>query len=183
MNLNCSGCGEVIESGTVLNAFEMTWHPACLVCNVCGKDFSDNSVLCEGEDGFAYCQKHFTETFTNKCAGCGEAIVGEMLEAVGKKWHPGHFVCGTCKVNLDKNFFSGEDGIPYCEIHYYQSIGLICAECEKPIITGKCVQFLEVKYHPEHFKCSYCKKNLLGQQYLKQNSKPYCKNCHIALFG
>jgi len=42
--MNCSGCGEVV-TGTVLNAFGMGWHPSCLGCNICGKDFSDVGVV------------------------------------------------------------------------------------------------------------------------------------------
>jgi hypothetical protein len=47
---------------------------------------------------------------------------------------------------------------------FFLYVGLLCKECEKPIVAGKCVQFGDFKYHVEHFKCSYCKKNLAGNK-------------------
>eukprot|EP01114_Cavostelium_apophysatum_P011087 TRINITY_DN2526_c0_g1_i1.p1 TRINITY_DN2526_c0_g1~~TRINITY_DN2526_c0_g1_i1.p1 ORF type:complete len:183 (+),score=4.95 TRINITY_DN2526_c0_g1_i1:59-607(+) len=182
MSVVCSACnGQILD--ICLNAFQMTWHPHCLCCYVCGKDFSDGSRVEEGEDGYAYCTKDYIDTFAPKCAGCAQSILGQCLDAMGKKWHPEHFVCGTCKVPFTGQFFSTEDGVPYCEKHYYEATGMLCADCERPIVSGKCVQFLDRKFHPEHFKCTYCKKNLVGQPYMKHNAKPYCKTCHTALFG
>eukprot|EP01119_Soliformovum_irregulare_P001135 TRINITY_DN1084_c0_g1_i1.p1 TRINITY_DN1084_c0_g1~~TRINITY_DN1084_c0_g1_i1.p1 ORF type:complete len:183 (+),score=5.76 TRINITY_DN1084_c0_g1_i1:107-655(+) len=182
MSVICSGCGENITN-VCLNAFGMTWHPTCICCNVCGKDFNDGSRLHEGDDGYAYCAKDYQDSFSVKCASCHGSIVGPCLEALGKKWHPDHFMCTTCKVVLSGQYFSTDDGLPYCERHYYEAMGLICAECEKPIVSLKCVPFGQKKYHPEHFKCTYCKTSLVGQPVQKQNEKPYCKKCHISLFG
>mmetsp|Transcript_26397 Transcript_26397/g.37161 ORF Transcript_26397/g.37161 Transcript_26397/m.37161 type:complete len:183 (-) Transcript_26397:58-606(-) len=182
MSLICGACNEQITSVS-LDAFGMTFHPTCLVCNVCGKDFSDGSVLQEGQDGYAYCAKDFVNTFCPKCATCGEGIQGQVITALDRSYHPEHFVCSTCKVVLSGQFFAGPNGTPFCEKHYYESQGLLCPECEKPILSGKCIPFLDKKYHPEHFKCNYCKKNLVGQPYQKQNNKPYCKQCHLSLFG
>jgi len=178
----CSGCGGTITD-LCLDMFKMHWHPSCLCCNTCGKDFSDGSTAHEGSDGYAYCSKDFQDAFGTKCASCGQVIVGELLNAIEKQFHPNCFVCGTCKVQLSGQFFIAPNGNPYCEKHYYEVIGMLCADCDRPIISGKCISFLEKKYHPEHFRCSFCKKNLVGQQYMKQNLKPYCKNCHISLYG
>jgi hypothetical protein len=30
-----------------------------------------------------------------------------------------------------------------------------------------------IRYHPDHFACSYCKKKLIGGQYHKNQDKPY----------
>jgi paxillin len=187
----CANCNEAI-SGIALFAFEMHWHPYCLACNTCGRDFTDGLSAEEGPDGLAYCTKDFHAKFSDKCASCNQVILGQMLTALDKKWHPDHFVCGTCKEPLPGTFFPGPNGnftwfssieMPYCEKHYYELMGLLCPECEKPIIGGKAVSFAEKKYHPEHFRCAYCKKNLVGEAYLKQNGKPYCKKCHVSLFG
>lgn len=105
----CSGCGEKITN-IILTAFQMSWHPTCLCCNVCGKDFSDGSPVQEGEDGYAYCRKCFIDTFAPKCGGCNQAILGPLLTAMNKKWHPDHFACFTCKQQLSGNFFPGDNG-------------------------------------------------------------------------
>jgi len=155
---------------------------------VCGKDFSDGSKCHEGEDRYAYCTKDYLETFAPKCGSCQAPIVGPCMEAIGKKWHPDCFGCRTCHVHFTGAFFPGQDGFPYCEQHYYEAIGMVCDSCKRPIIAGKVVSFLDKKFHPEHFRCSHCTKNLVGEQYLKHQDKdkpvkPYCKPCHTALFG
>ena len=50
----CGACGEPIV-GDHISAFMMQWHLDHLLCNICGKDFSDGTQVCEGIDGFAYC--------------------------------------------------------------------------------------------------------------------------------
>eukprot|EP01117_Protostelium_nocturnum_P007625 TRINITY_DN2731_c0_g1_i1.p1 TRINITY_DN2731_c0_g1~~TRINITY_DN2731_c0_g1_i1.p1 ORF type:complete len:191 (+),score=37.98 TRINITY_DN2731_c0_g1_i1:79-651(+) len=179
----CGGCSEPFIDVSI-RAFNMSWHPTCLGCNVCGKDFSDGSAVNEGEDGFAYCYRDYVDTFAPRCAGCGDPIIGQTINAAGKSFHPDHFACATCKCPFPEGqFFIGDDGAPYCERHYYESSGLICADCEKPIYTGKCINFDEKRFHPEHFKCGFCKKNLTGQAYNKQDGKPFCKTCHLKLYG
>eukprot|EP01112_Ceratiomyxa_fruticulosa_P001189 TRINITY_DN1118_c0_g1_i1.p1 TRINITY_DN1118_c0_g1~~TRINITY_DN1118_c0_g1_i1.p1 ORF type:complete len:184 (+),score=22.28 TRINITY_DN1118_c0_g1_i1:294-845(+) len=178
----CSACNGPIEE-VVLNAFGMAWHPEHLVCNTCGKDFGDGSRCEEGADGFAYCSQHYLEAFAPKCGGCNQPIVGTVINAMNRSWHPEHFVCATCKQSLSNSFFHGEDMIPYCEKHYYQSMNLLCAACEKPIVTGRLVSMGDKRYHPEHFTCTFCKRNLAGAGYKTVTGKPYCKDCHLKLFG
>lgn len=77
-----------------------------------------------------------------KCANCDKVLVGEVLEALGKKWHPACFVCpgwqdSKCNVNLKGTFYTGEDGRGYCAKHYYLSINLFCAVCETGITDGQ----------------------------------------------
>ena len=55
----CSACNEEIYDGNMIIAFGMAWHPYHLVCATCGKDFSDGSIVREGEDGYAYCESIF----------------------------------------------------------------------------------------------------------------------------
>jgi len=161
----------------------MAWHRTCLVCNICGKDFSDGTQPDEGADGFAYCHNDYVETFIPKCGACGKQIEGQVIEAMAKKWHPEHFVCNTCKCKLAGTFYPGDDGLPYCEKHFYEMRGLLCPDCERPILTGKAVPFNNRKYHPEHFRCTHCKTILTGQAFLNYKEKPYCKKCHTVLFG
>lgn len=66
--------------------------------------------MTKGPDGYAYCKKDFLDTFAPKCGGCKEPIQGEVIDAIGKKWHPEHFVCGVCKTKFPGTFFPGQDG-------------------------------------------------------------------------
>lgn len=64
----------------------------------------------EGSDNFAYCQKDYHEVFADKCATCGQMIVGQMISAANKKYHPEHFVCFSCKEKFTGPFFPADDG-------------------------------------------------------------------------
>eukprot|EP01099_Mayorella_cantabrigiensis_P001554 TRINITY_DN1697_c0_g1_i1.p1 TRINITY_DN1697_c0_g1~~TRINITY_DN1697_c0_g1_i1.p1 ORF type:complete len:186 (-),score=27.33 TRINITY_DN1697_c0_g1_i1:53-610(-) len=177
----CAACGHQITDA-VLNAFGLTYHPYHLGCRVCGKDFSDGRVN-EGPDGMAYCPEHFIDTFCQKCQGCQKPIQGETINALGGAWHPPCFVCAKCQTPFTGSFFPGPKGLPYCERHYYDAMGLICASCSQPIVTGKCVKMGDQRYHPEHFLCSHCQVKLSGNEYHTKHKKPYCKKCHLRLFG
>lgn len=63
-----------------------------------------------------------------------------------------------------------------------QMLGLLCPECEKPIF-GKCVNARGVRYHPDHFKCEFCKKSLAGMAFYVHGDRPYDKKCALKLFG
>lgn len=177
---HCSSCGGPIQ-GQVLMAFAMPWHPEHLGCAVCGTPFTGGKRVMEGEDGNAYCERDFIDTFAVKCGKCSEPVIGDCVNALGVGYHPEHFVCEMCKVTLEGAFFEHEGGI-YCEQHYYKMLGLLCPECEKPIF-GKCVNARGVRYHPDHFKCEFCKKSLAGLAFYVHNDRPYDKKCALKLFG
>jgi hypothetical protein len=73
------------------------------------------------------------------------------------------------------------DGRPYCEKHYNSQRGTICGACQKPIV-GRCVTALGKRYHPEHFTCSYCAKQLIKGTFKEEANKAYCTTCHIKLY-
>lgn len=39
------------------------------------------------------------------------------------------------------------------------------------------------KFHPEHFVCAFCLKQLNKGTFKEQNDKPYCQNCFLKLFA
>jgi hypothetical protein len=117
-----------------------------LVCNICQKDFSeDPGSVCEGIDGFAYCQTCWKVRFCPTCGTCKEPIVGQTLNAGTKSYHPdGCFICSVCKAPLDGKFFASTTGDLLCEHHYFMENGRICGGensggCGKPIIAGKII--------------------------------------------
>lgn len=57
-----------------------------------------------------------------------------MVTALGRTWHPEHFVCFHCRNELGtKNFFE-RDGQPYCEPDYHHLFSPRCAYCNGPIL-------------------------------------------------
>lgn len=140
----CGACGEGIPQGfDHIKAFNMMWHLDHLLCNICQKDFSeDPSGVCEGIDGFAYCQNCWKMRFCPTCGTCKQPIVGQTLNAGTKSYHPdGCFICSKCKAPLDGKFFASTTGDLLCEHHYFMENGRICGGensggCGKPIIAG-----------------------------------------------
>jgi len=111
------------------------------------------------------------------CEQCGEMIIGQCINALGKTYHPEHFVCIHC----NKPFPGGQsfiehEGQPYCENDYNMLFCPRCANCKQPI-TDKVVTAVGNQYHPHHFTCTGCGKNLVGQQYKEDEGDVYCTVC------
>ena len=118
-----------------------------------------------------------------------------------------------CNMQFQGGSFFVHEGMPYCEIHYHAKRGSLCAGCHKPItgnelmlsappldiyrnlsvtwaclnfpfiLSGRCITAMFRKFHPEHFVCSYCLKQLKKGTFKEQADKPYCHGCFDRLFG
>uniref|UniRef100_A0A671KUB0 Leupaxin-like n=1 Tax=Sinocyclocheilus anshuiensis TaxID=1608454 RepID=A0A671KUB0_9TELE len=127
------------------------------------------------------------------CASCGKCIAGKMITALGQVWHPEHFVCTACREELGTCGFFERDGKPYygcflelngrplCSLHYHSRQGTLCGTCGEPI-SGRCIAALDRKFHPEHFVCAFCLRQLSQGVFKEQAGKPYCSVCHTKLF-
>ncbi|CAG8516101.1 18560_t:CDS:2, partial [Racocetra fulgida] len=67
------------------------------------------------------------------CAGCGKAIIGKVLNAMGKRWHPEHFNCKHCGITLEYVAFFEKDGYPYCHLDYHELFSPKCGHCGNTI--------------------------------------------------
>ena len=98
------------------------------------------------------------QTFLGVCAECEKPILsGESVQAFGKTFHPEHFTCTTCNMELGRKNFFERDGKPYCELDYHTLFSPRCAACDGPILD-KCVSALDQAWHPEHFVCEECER-------------------------
>jgi paxillin len=52
--------------------------------------FVDGSFFESG--GKPYCKLHYHAQTGSVCGGCQKAITGRSVNAMGKNWHPEHFV-------------------------------------------------------------------------------------------
>lgn len=59
----------------------------------------------------------------------------QVVTALGKVWHPEHFVCTECETELGSRNFFEKDGRPYCESDYFTLFSPHCAHCNKPILN------------------------------------------------
>ncbi|KAL6064720.1 LIM and senescent cell antigen-like-containing domain protein 2 [Balamuthia mandrillaris] len=114
------------------------------------------------------------------CDYCGEPVVGKVTNALGKHYHPEHFVCTNCSQPFPGGKFLEYEGKPYCEPHYYELFAPRCIACEQPI-KEKVVKALGHFFHPEHFVCTGCGVSLVGKKYKEAGGEPYCDVCKAAL--
>lgn len=68
------------------------------------------------------------------CSGCEKPIVGQVITALGKTWHPEHFTCNHCSQELGTRNFFERDGFPYCEPDYHNLFSPRCAYCNGAIL-------------------------------------------------
>lgn len=107
------------------------------------------------------------------CAHCGKPIVGQVVIAMGKMWHPEHYVCCECGCELGHRNFFERNGRAYCEDDYHIQFSPKCAGCSGPIKDvshldlfillnhfQRCVTALNRNYHVQCFNCAQCGREL-----------------------
>ncbi|XP_070502038.1 leupaxin isoform X2 [Chironomus tepperi] len=175
----CSYCnGPILDK--CVTALDKTWHTEHFFCAQCGQQFGDEGF--HERDGKPYCRKDYFDMFAPRCAGCNQAIMENYISALNSQFHPDCFVCRDCRQPFYGGSFFDHEGMPYCETHYHAKRGSLCAGCSKPI-TGRCITAMFRKFHPEHFVCAFCLKQLNKGTFKEQNDKPFCAPCFEKLFG
>uniref|UniRef100_UPI0037E8899B leupaxin n=1 Tax=Semicossyphus pulcher TaxID=241346 RepID=UPI0037E8899B len=121
-------------------------------------------------------------TAKGHCASCNKCIVGKMITALGEVWHPEHFVCVACKMELSTTGFFEREGRPYCNKDYHQLFSPRCAYCKGPILQN-ILTALDQTWHPEHFFCTHCGDLFGPEGFLEKDRKPYCCKDFYHLFA
>uniref|UniRef100_F1L2M9 Paxillin 1 n=1 Tax=Ascaris suum TaxID=6253 RepID=F1L2M9_ASCSU len=170
----CAYCNGPIKDRCV-TALGKTFHAEHFVCAECGREFGDEGF--HEKDGRAYCKSDFFRMFAPRCNGCKNPIKMNFITALGTHWHPECFVCQECHLPFESGSFYEHFGVPLCETHYHEKRGSLCASCNKPI-SGRCVSAMGHKFHPEHFCCSYCRKQLSKGTFKEVDRKPFCHKCY-----
>ncbi|XP_067088285.1 leupaxin isoform X1 [Osmerus mordax] len=174
----CAYCkGPILQN--ILTAMDCSWHPEHFFCAHCGDVFGPEGY--QEKDGKPYCIKDFYDLFSPKCSGCGKPVRDNYLTAANGTWHPDCFVCADCLQPFRDGCFLEMDGRPLCSLHYHSRQGTLCGGCEKPI-AGRCISAMARKFHPEHFVCAFCLRQLNQGVFKEQDGKPYCNTCHTKLF-
>lgn len=127
------------------------------------------------------------------CRGCNNTIEGKSVKAADGRltgrWHKQCFTCRTCEQPFATADFYVIDNQPYCEHHYHESNGSLCAGCHHGI-EG---QYLETtssadsnggpptdkKFHPRCFTCVDCKM-VLAEDYFEIKGRVYCERHALA---
>ena len=56
-----------------------------------------------------------------------------MVTALGRAWHPEHFLCSGCSTTLGGSSFFEKDGAPFCPECYFERFSPRCGFCNQPI--------------------------------------------------
>ncbi|XP_037913636.1 transforming growth factor beta-1-induced transcript 1 protein [Hermetia illucens] len=123
-----------------------------------------------------------TTTQKGCCNACDKPIVGQVITALGKTWHPEHFTCNHCNQELGTRNFFERDGYPYCEPDYHNLFSPRCAYCNGAILD-KCVTALDKTWHTEHFFCAQCGQQFGEEGFHERDGKPYCRNDYFDMFA
>ncbi|XP_028826148.1 transforming growth factor beta-1-induced transcript 1 protein-like isoform X2 [Denticeps clupeoides] len=116
------------------------------------------------------------------CSACQKPVVGQVVTALGRVWHPEHFVCSECECELGNRNFFEKDGRPYCEPDYFSLYSPHCAQCNKPILH-KMVTALDKNWHPECFSCVKCSRTFGDEGFHDREGQQYCQQCFLSLFA
>ncbi|XP_003738170.1 transforming growth factor beta-1-induced transcript 1 protein [Galendromus occidentalis] len=120
MSDTCPGCKKKL-SGQTVTALKKNWHPGCFLCGKCAMSLIGKDEFME-QANKPYCKECYHNTFSPKCAKCGEAIKAKCVTAMNKTWHPEHFACAKCTMPIDvDNKFKVAQNKPYhngceCEV-------------------------------------------------------------------
>ena len=94
------------------------------------------------------------------CKGCGEAIEGRFVKALGGEWHPEHFCCLICGEPVAEARFFVHEGRPCHAACYEKSLAPRCTICGKPLMVEHNVNYWGERTCLEHAEelatCSYC---------------------------
>ncbi|XP_077868739.1 LIM and senescent cell antigen-like-containing domain protein 2, partial [Saccoglossus kowalevskii] len=93
----CGRCGEFVI-GRVIRAMNMSWHPDCFMCQLCGTILSDTGfVKSRNSDeltsdarevrGELYCLRCHDKMGIPICGACRRPIEERVVHALGKTWH------------------------------------------------------------------------------------------------
>ncbi|XP_058290304.1 LIM and senescent cell antigen-like-containing domain protein 2 isoform X1 [Hylobates moloch] len=115
------------------------------------------------------------------CPFPGEFIIGRVIKAMNNNWHPGCFRCELCDVELADLGFVKNAGRHLCRpCHNREKAkGLgkyICQRCHL-VIDEQPLMFRSDAYHPDHFNCTHCGKELTAEA-RELKGELYCLPCH-----
>ncbi|CAB1327436.1 unnamed protein product [Coregonus sp. 'balchen'] len=119
-------------------------------------------------EGRKYCEHDFQMLFAPCCHQCGEFIIGRVIKAMNNSWHPECFCCDICQAVLADVGFVKNAG---------RGLGkYICQKCHA-IIEDSPLIFKNDPYHPDHFNCNNCGKELTADA-RELKGELYCLPCH-----
>ncbi|XP_044585497.1 LIM and senescent cell antigen-like-containing domain protein 1 isoform X2 [Cotesia glomerata] len=189
----CGKCGEFVI-GRVIKAMNANWHPGCFRCEECSGELADAGFIkCQGRALCHACNARVKAGALGKhiCHQCHGVIDDKPLRFRGEVYHPYHFSCTACGVELNSDarevrsrpgYAANEMNELYC-LRCHDKMGIpICGACRRPI-EERVVTALGKHWHVEHFVCAKCEKPFLGHRHYEKKGLAYCETHYHQLFG
>ncbi|XP_048516902.1 LIM and senescent cell antigen-like-containing domain protein 1 isoform X2 [Dendroctonus ponderosae] len=189
----CQKCGGFII-GRVIKAMNASWHAECFLCEMCKQELADTGFI--KNSGRALCHECNAKVKARGlgkyiCHKCHAMIDDQPLKFRGEVYHPYHFNCSTCGVELDANarevrnrpgLAKNDTNELYC-LRCHDKMGVpICGACRRPI-EERVVTALGKHWHVEHFVCAKCEKPFFGHRHYEKKGLAYCETHYHQLFG
>ncbi|ENN79100.1 hypothetical protein YQE_04438, partial [Dendroctonus ponderosae] len=178
----------------VIKAMNASWHAECFLCEMCKQELADTGFI--KNSGRALCHECNAKVKARGlgkyiCHKCHAMIDDQPLKFRGEVYHPYHFNCSTCGVELDANarevrnrpgLAKNDTNELYC-LRCHDKMGVpICGACRRPI-EERVVTALGKHWHVEHFVCAKCEKPFFGHRHYEKKGLAYCETHYHQLFG
>ena len=107
-----------------------------------------------------------------------------IFQALGKDFHPEHFVCVSCNESLTGNQYVLTDDHPCCIPCYEQNFTHKCSCCQTRIgLDSKDMSYKEMHWHEACFACKKCSASLVDKPFAAKNTLIFCASCYDAEFA
>ncbi|KAK9459804.1 uncharacterized protein V1516DRAFT_451922 [Lipomyces oligophaga] len=168
----CAACQKPLEPPT-MRALDRNYHKSCFVCADCGKSVVDrffplsldpspssttttpnsSKSTSSANNIVPLCEHDYFRRKSLLCHVCGNALRGDFVVAIGRRYHLEHFSCSLCGrvFQADDNYYE-RDGAVYCHYDFSLLFAERCEGCDSAILK----QFIEnlrngrhENWHPE----------------------------------
>jgi hypothetical protein len=106
------------------------YHAEHFNCYHCEKKLDHLAKEFAGE---LYCFSDYQKLMARLCFSCKKPIFGVPVSAMGKVYHPQHFLCEKCDSPFNGSKHYEFEGKAYCELHFKIVTGAICQYCRRPV--------------------------------------------------
>ena len=135
-----------------VNTGEKMYHKNCLVCTVCHTNLAAKPFyMVDGSK--PHCEPHYMALNYMLCAVCNNPITVELVEALGKSYHPECLSCSQCGKSLAGARFVVLEGKVICEADYQAKTAFDCCGCKNKIVATECLKVGEDRFHQGCFAC------------------------------
>ncbi|KAJ3268157.1 hypothetical protein HDV01_003370 [Terramyces sp. JEL0728] len=169
----CTKCNKEFSDDNAPIIIDMkAYHQGCLVCSLCKTAISESifslkdDIVCKG---CYFIEAHLI------CHECTRPILKEYIIIDGKKYHASCKTCNACNKPLHGKEYAMFGNAVFCSDHK----DVTCYGCQKRI-EGQLVETNGRFYHPNHFICYGCGKDLNCCVFYEHNLQSYCQQCLVS---